>query len=384
MRSGFHECWKAAFDWSDSNFDHCTVLDLWNCRKKAALIERGALTPRAVTMEDLGFDGEEPGLDGMSKKHRQWYQCSRDWPGGGEFFFDVAGMRRAMSTWRYPLHFIDFETCTVAIPFSRGQRPYETVAFQFSHHVLHENGRLEHRSQFLEATPGVGPGLPFLRALRGALGGDDGTVFRWATHENTVLNHVRRQLLVHPTPPADRDYLVAFIESITQRDADNGKAKIHGPREMADLCKLAERHFFRSDTKGSSSLKKVLPSLMRCSDVLRATYSQPVYGGPDMPSLNLSEPMVWWRQVGGEVLDPYALLPPVFNDFTKDEVEAIEVGFAPELQEGGAAMAAYGRLQFEAIDPRERQSFERALLRYCELDTLAMVMAVQAWKAWLS
>lgn len=383
LQSGFHECWKNAFDWDDSNFDSGTVLDLWNCRKKSALIERGALTPRAVTMEDLGFDGEAPGLQGMSQKHRQWYQCSRDWPGGGEFFFDVAGMEREMRTWRHPLHFIDFETCAVAIPFSRGQRPYETVAFQFSHHVLHENGKVEHRSQLLKATPGVDPCIPFLRALRAALRGDDGTVFRWATHENTVLNHLRRQLMVHPMPPLDRDELVAFIESITHRDADDSKTKVHGTRDMVDLCKLAERYFFHPATKGSSSLKKVLPALMRCSEVLRAIYGQPMYGGTDMPSLNLTEPVAWWQQVDGEVQDPYGLLPPVFSDFTKDEVDAIEVGFAPELQEGGAAMAAYGRLQFEEIDLRERASIEHALLRYCELDTLAMVMAVQAWKGWV-
>ena len=89
------------------------------------------------------------------------------------------------------------------------------------------------------------------------------------------------------------------------------------------------------------------------------------------------------QQVDGEVQDPYDPVPPVFSDFTKDEVCTIEVGFAPELQEGGAAMAAYDRLQFEEIELRERDLIERALLRYCELDTLAMAMAVQAWKAWV-
>jgi hypothetical protein len=46
-------------------------------------------------------------------------------------------------------------------------------------------------------------------------------------------------------------------------------------------------------------------------------------------------------------------------------------------------MSAYARLQFEEIDPREREAIEQALLRYCELDTLAMVMAVQSWFAWV-
>jgi len=62
----------------------------------------------------------------------------------------------------------------------------------------------------------------------------------------------------------------------------------------------------------------------------------------------------------------------------------IEAGFAPELQEGGAAMAAYPRLQFEEIDDLERGAIRKALLRYCDLDTLAMVMAIQAWKDWIT
>ena len=55
----------------------------------------------------------------------------------------------------------------------------------------------------------------------------------------------------------------------------------------------------------------------------------------------------------------------------------------PELREGGAAMAAYARLQFEDLSAVQRRAIEAALRRYCELDTLAMVMAVQAWSAWL-
>ena len=379
-RSGFHECWSAAFGWAAGDFAGGTVLDLWNLRKKGALIEQGVLKPKAVTLEDLGFDGDEPGVEGMSQKHRQWYQCSGDWPGGGDFFFDAGGMAAAMRGWRYPLHFIDFETCAVAIPFSKGHRPYETVAFQFSHHVMHEDGLVEHRSQFLETTPGVDPCVPFLRALRNALAGDDGTVFRWATHENTVLNHLRRQLLDDPKPPADAAALVEFIDTITMRkDADG---EVIGLRNMVDLCKLAERYFFHPATKGSSSLKKLLPALMQSSVFLRELYCQPAYGGAGMPSLTLAQPMAWWVEQDGQIQDPYSLLPPVFDDFSPEEVASIEAGFSPELQEGGAAMAAYARLQFEEIDAREREAIQRALLRYCELDTLAMVMVVQAWGAW--
>jgi hypothetical protein len=381
-RSGFHECWSAAFGWGPRDFEAGTVLDLWNFRGKADLIQRRVLKLTDVRAEDIGFDvdGGDPNDDGLSVKRRQWFQVSRGWPGGGPFHVDRPRLRQAMAQWRYPLHFIDFETCAVAIPFTKGHRPYETVAFQFSHHVLHADGRVEHRSQHLDATPGRGPNLGFLRALRSALETDAGTVFRWAAHENTVLGQLRRQLLEDPAPPADRDRLVEFIDTLTSRTG--GKATIAGSRCMVDLCRIAERYFFHPHNGGSSSLKKVLPALFESSGFLRETYGQPVYGTARMPSLNFTVPVTWWQQQEGRVLDSYDLLPPVFPDVGRAEQDALDAGLASTLQEGGAAMAAYARLQFEDLDGAQRAAIEQALLRYCELDTLAMVMAAQAWGEW--
>lgn len=50
------------------------------------------------------------------------------------------------------------------------------------------------------------------------------------------------------------------------------------------------------------------------------------------------------------------------------------------IADGGGAATAYSRLQFEMLSAEERCQIESALLRYCELDTLAMAMVVQAWK----
>ena len=101
--------------------------------------------------------------------------------------------------------------------------------------------------------------MPFVKALRDALSSDDGTVFRWAAHENTVLNHLRRQMLADPNATAKAPALIAFIESITKREDADGKAV--GKGNIVDLCKLAEKYYFHPSTRGSSSLKKVLPVL---------------------------------------------------------------------------------------------------------------------------
>lgn len=46
-------------------------------------------------------------------------------------------------------------------------------------------------------------------------------------------------------------------------------------------------------------------------------------------------------------------------------------------KEGGLAITAYNYTQFQSLSEQERKGIESALLRYCELDTLAMVMPVQ-------
>jgi hypothetical protein len=151
---------------------------------------------------------------------------------------------------------------------------------------------------------------------------------------------------------------------------------------MYDLCKLSEKAFFHQNTGGSNSIKKVLPAMLQASDLLRETYSRSTYGGGQLNSKNFIESIAWW-QAGedGLPLDPYQLLPPVFSDLDlpiDDEGDADQT----RLNQGGAAVMAYARLQFESIERDERARWETALKKYCELDTLAMVMIVQGWTAW--
>ena len=47
------------------------------------------------------------------------------------------------------------------------------------------------------------------------------------------------------------------------------------------------------------------------------------------------------------------------------------------------ANATEDGISAEDLEPIERQHIEEALLRYCELDTFAMVMIVEAWREWV-
>ena len=392
-KSGFHECWSQAFNWGEPDFNGSTVLDLWNFHGKTQLIDQGVLKANQVTLDDLKFDGEEPGVDGMTRKHRQWYVCQPAWPGGGEYYFDGEGYLNARAGWKFPLHCIDFETSAVAIPFASGRHPYEITAFQFSHHVVHEDGRVEHRSEWLCAKPGVDPNIDFVRALRDALSNDDGTIFRWSAHENTVLNKLREELLASAAPPPDKDALVNFIESITSRSV-SPKEKIHGPRTMVDLCDIAEKFYFHPSTKGSNSLKKVLPALMKSSIVLRETYGKATYGGKgevDPISRTLSN-----RKEESEMPKTK---PPYSPGFRQQMVELVHSGRKPsELskefgchttsilswvrQAGGSDASALPPANATALNAQERQELIelRRKLRQVQMERDILAKAT-AWFA---
>jgi hypothetical protein len=123
---------------------------------------------------------------------------------------------------------------------------------------------------------------------------------------------------------------------------------------------------------------------MQDSEYLKNKYSSEIYGkNKKVTSLNF-ESKIWWQLKDGKVVNPYELLPKVFEDFTEDELRELNVDGEDEINQGGAATTAYARLQFESLDNNLREKIEQALKKYCELDTLAMVMIVEAWREWIN
>jgi len=111
---------------------------------------------------------------------------------------------------------------------------------------------------------------------------------------------------------------------------------------------------------------------------LKKKYAQPIYGGKGpIPSKNFRD-KIWIKLEGEQVIDPYKQLPKMFADVSEHDFERLTKD--DELKDGGAAMTAYARMQFEEMGDRERSDICEALLRYCELDTLAMVMIYEAWR----
>lgn len=264
----------------------------------------------------------------------------------------------------------------MAIPFNRRRHPYELVAFQFSHHTVQKDGRIEHCGEYLNAERGSFPNYDFVRALKAELEHDEGSIFRYATHENSTLAAIDRQLSEDPNPPKDRAVLKAFIRSITVSTKGNADTWI-GNRSMIDLCEMVNRFYYAPSTNGSNSIKQVLPAVLNSAAGLKSRYSKPIYGSAGgIPSKNFKD-QTWIQVKDGVVVDPYKLLPRMFLDVSDHDLERLSA--EDELRDGGAAMTAYARMQFEEMTDIERAELKAALLRYCELDTFAMVLIYEAW-----
>jgi hypothetical protein len=352
-----------------------TVFALYDDRKKKG---EQALLKGNLLLTELNEDdvGEEESSDEIVLPHRHRLQIREARAEDAATLLRTRTLREAFDGWTFPLHFIDFETSRPTLPFTAGRRPNQQILFQFSHHVLDAAGRLEHRTQCLVTDPGVVPNAAVVRALRDAVGGDEGTVLHWWDHERVVLDDVRKQIATGTVPdgPALAAFIVGLIGGVDGR-----------PARLVDMGRpLVAKTAFIAGTDGRSSIKKVLQAVMQQSEYLRERYGRPVYGTEAMPSLNFRD-WTWWQEHDGVVRDPYTLLRPLLSDpelerAAREEEEDEASAF---VANGGAAMVAYGELQQRDLPADERRRLEGQLKRYCELDTLAMVMVYEALREWV-
>ena len=366
--SGYHECWKQQLNWSDKDFETPNVLDIWNFRNKDKFIQEGKIKFSDIYKEDILTKKV------TENKERQWLQIEKVKNNDDSIWLDLDGLKTEMDSWVFPLHFIDFETTAMAIPFNKGRRPYEGVAFQFSHHIVHKDGSIKHQGEYINTERGIFPNYEFVRQLKVQLDNDQGTIFKYSNHENTYLNMIYEQLQSEQADVADKDELCDFIKSIT-KSKKGSVEKWCGERNMVDMLEVVKDYYYNPMTGGSNSIKQVLPATLNSSDYLKEKYSMPIYGTDVIPSKNFKD-WIWFKFEDDTVKDPYKLLPVMFQDADKFDNLLSD---NDELKDGGAAMTAYARMQFEQMGDYERDELTNSLLKYCELDTFAMVMIYEAW-----
>ena len=146
------------------------------------------------------------------------------------------------------------------------------------------------------------------------------------------------------------------------------------------MAVMVRSYYWHPIMKGSNSIKQVLPAIMNDSDFIKEKYSQPIYGkNCEVKSLNFDY-KVWVEFDNDMVKDPYKSLPTLDELLPMDMHTIDRLYSNNKVGDGGAAMTSWAFMQFAEMKEQERNNIGKALKMYCELDTMAMVMIMEAWR----
>ena len=137
----------------------------------------------------------------------------------------------------YPLYYLDFETFSTAIPKFDGLKPYSQVPFQYSLHVVKEEGAEAEHFEFLY-DGSDDPRREFAEALKDVLG-DTGSIVVY--NQSFEISRIKELGVMYPE-------FKDWSEDVISRVIDL-------------LVPFREFAYYDSDQNGSASIKYVLPVL---------------------------------------------------------------------------------------------------------------------------
>ena len=265
----------------------------------------------------------------------------------GREFINPEGIRKFLDKLSYPLYFLDFETMQDAVPQYDGAKVYAQITFQYSLHIKEresvstfvDTGKLKYTKtanyithrEFLAPSDGSDPRRPLAEQLCKDIPMDACTL---AYNKMFECGRIRELAALYPDLS---DHLLNIADNI---------------KDLIDPFRAGD--YYVPAMGGSFSIKSVLPALF-----------------PDDPGLdyhNLDERC----QNGGDAMTIFPRLQQMEQSLPKQGVQN---------QDGLLVMADSLMPLREQIRIREEIAASReALLRYCELDTWAMVKVWQKLK----
>jgi hypothetical protein len=134
----------------------------------------------------------------------------------------------------YPVYYLDFETISEAIPKFKNSRSYDQIPFQYSLHIEHETGNLEHK-EFLYVG-NEDPRPSFLESLKKDLQGAKTILVYYESFEITRLRELAEYFPEHST------WIDEAINKIVDLIVPFKNFSYHNPKQQ-----------------GSCSIKQVMP-----------------------------------------------------------------------------------------------------------------------------
>ncbi len=331
--NGFKECWGALAEATESVLD---LNNLGNFDKKG---EISAL----IANNQVALQNVPVSLVENKYANRAYHQITKS----TEWLNSQVG--EAIENAEFPLHFIDFETSRMALPYHKGMRPYENIAFQWSCHTIENPGAEPVHNEWINTQDSF-PNFKFAESLMDCIG-KEGTVLIWSPHENTILKDILWQMDKYNYE--NRELRNWFAKIVNTKDVNNGR--------LLDMHLLARDFYYHPYMKGKTSIKVPLPA------VLKSTRSEKI----SSLLANFGDELNLFSINGnGEIENPYRFLPQL--KFSDGKIN---------VNDGTGAMRAYQEMLYGVSknNVELKAEWTKALLRYCKLDTLAMIIIWEHW-----
>lgn len=145
------------------------------------------------------------------------------------------GLKAELAAVSYPIHHLDFETFMPAIPRYSNTRPYQTIPFQWSNHIVSGDGQMRHE-EYLCTDP-KDPREEFVLTLLKSIG-REGTICVYSGYEARILKELA-------------DAFPRFQSDIDQ-----------AIERFWDLLSVIRGHYYHPEFWGSFSIKSVLPAVV--------------------------------------------------------------------------------------------------------------------------
>jgi len=202
---------------------------------------------------------------------------------------DGAAIADKLAALTYPLYFFDFEAELPAIPLVDGMKPYQKLPFQYSCHILHQDGKLDHQ-EFLHQDKSD-PRRKIAEALINDLGSTGHIIVYNEVFEKGVLQNLS---LLFPD-------LKAALDLIIDR--------------LWDLMEIFKTDYKDFKFGGSYSIKNILPVL-----VPKLTYDSLEIQKGDQAQL------VWQQLINSEDSQEQKLLEAALLAYCKlDTLAMVEI-----------------------------------------------------------
>ena len=326
---GFHKCWGPLAQADPSIFSLNQLYSLKRGGAGHSLLADAKIAAGHTSLYDINaseLHGEHSRRQAMQLRYQRLHE---EW-------IDPK-LKDEIESLCWPIAFLDFETTMAGLPWYAGLKPYEVLPFEFSCHLLHRDGHMEH-VHWLSEDDRI-PTQPFIRALMRALK-NSGSVLVYTDYEQRVLSD-SKSLLSRLECGAEGE--IAWIDALLESD------------RIVDQHDWVHRYYFHPMMGGRTSIKKVLPAIWACNKSLHEhEYFSRYYVERDSVTL-----------------DPYESLPSEFIG-----------GVEYSVKEGCGAMAAYREL-IRGVGSRDleaKAALAAMLERYVTLDTASQWILFEHWR----